>query len=327
MMKLYAYIAYLLVLCLLSERADSYRSLSRYLTTSCSTTSASTIMPYHHTAIGISPRSSFPSTLLQSKMQHSLGSVVDKLSINSKKKIHPVKALAATAAMILALINPMDMLVHADEPTQSQSQSQSQQNFEVKKIQGFQTKDGLIYFDLVEPDPKLPTPQYGEFVSFYYSLYYQESPDKELLLMDSNFGSAEPFLNKHGNNRVIRGIDDALHSMTVGSKRRVIIPYNLGYNEYALGPVPIESGNRRKTSQYLTLIEQNKGKLVADLELAFIGEDENDQGYYSDIPIPLDDIRALAAEQQQYMQERKLQRQQELEQQKREQSSPSSTTS
>lgn len=163
-------------------------------------------------------------------------------------------------------------------------------------LKGYQTREGLIYFDFKEPDPNLPTPRYGDLVSFYYSLYYQAGLDKDLVLIDSNFKTSEPFLNKLGNGRVIKGMDDALHTMTVGSRRRLIIPLNLGYNRFALGPLPVKPENRRALSKYLTLVEQNKGKFVADVELAYIGEDENDQGYYDDIPVTNDEIRALADE-------------------------------
>ena len=40
-----------------------------------------------------------------------------------------------------------------------------------------------------------------------------------------------PFLHKHGNGRICRGIDEAIHSMKVGGKRRAIIPPNIGLSD------------------------------------------------------------------------------------------------
>ena len=151
---------------------------------------------------------------------------------------------------------------------------------------GFQTKTGLKYFDFVE-GKEGSSPKYGQLVSFHYTGYYRATPESRLDLFDATFSptSKQSFLHKHGNGRVIRGIDEALHTMKVGGKRRVIIPKNIGYERFGMGPVPTEPSDRRKLGKLLDLLEVDKGELIFDLELVLVADDENDQG--SDIAILL----------------------------------------
>lgn len=158
---------------------------------------------------------------------------------------------------------------------------------------GYQTKSGLKYFDLKDGDGS--SPRYGQLVSFHYTGYFRPDSNSKLEIFDSsllNYGK-EPFLHKHGNGRIIRGIDEGLHTMKVGGKRRLIIPKSLGFTEIGVGPVPIEAGKRRKLSKLLDLVEADKGELVYDIELVMVAEDENDQGYYDDIPVSQEEVREL----------------------------------
>jgi FKBP-type peptidyl-prolyl cis-trans isomerase len=159
---------------------------------------------------------------------------------------------------------------------------------------GFQTKTGLKYFDFVEGTTGT-TPKYGQLVSFHYVGYYRATPESKLDLFDSTFSPAsrQSFLHKHGNGRVIRGIDEGLHTMRVGGKRRVIIPKNIGYERFGMGPVPTEPSDRRKLGKLLDLLEVDKGELIFDLELVLVADDENDQGYYEDEPVTQDEVRKL----------------------------------
>lgn len=42
----------------------------------------------------------------------------------------------------------------------------------------------------------------------------------------------------------IKGMEEGMHSMRVGGKRRVIMPQDLGYTVQGLGPYPAEPRNR-----------------------------------------------------------------------------------
>jgi peptidylprolyl isomerase len=159
---------------------------------------------------------------------------------------------------------------------------------------GFQTKSGLKYFDFKEGNINV-SPRYGQIISFHYTGYYQPSPDKPYELFDSSYLSPkqQPFLHKHGNGRICRGIDEGIHTMKVGGKRRVIIPKSIGYTDFRTGPKPIQPKYRKRLGDIIDLISADKGELIFDLELLLVANDENDQGYYEDVAISQDEVRQL----------------------------------
>lgn len=160
---------------------------------------------------------------------------------------------------------------------------------------GFQTKSGLKYFDFSEGNINTPTPRYGDLLTFHYTMYYQASQASDLDTIDSSHYNRddEPFLQKHGNGRLLSGIEEALHTMHVGAKRRIVIPKALGYSRFGLGPLPLDPFRRRRLGDLIDLFDAEKGKLVVDLELLQIAIDENDQGYYDDTAISQDEVREL----------------------------------
>lgn len=161
---------------------------------------------------------------------------------------------------------------------------------------GFQTKSGLKYFDFNEGIIGA-TPRYGQLVSFQYTGYYRATADSPLEVFDSVFSSdrknKQSFLHKHGNGRIVRGIDEALHTMKVGGKRRVVVPRSIGYTDFGTGPVPTEPSDRRKLEKFLEKLDADKGELVFDLELVMVADDENDQGYYEDEPVTQEEVRKM----------------------------------
>ncbi|KAJ1439137.1 hypothetical protein B484DRAFT_416004 [Ochromonadaceae sp. CCMP2298] len=117
---------------------------------------------------------------------------------------------------------------------------------------GFQTKSGLKYFDITESTHG-PTPRYGELVSFFYTCYYRPSSEAPLETVDGTPKDA-PFLQKHGNGRLIRGIEESLHTMHVGSKRRIVVPQPLGFASFGLGPLPVDPFRRRRLGDLIGVI-------------------------------------------------------------------------
>lgn len=158
-----------------------------------------------------------------------------------------------------------------------------------KLAKGFQTKTGLKYFDIREGTGK--SPRYGELVTFQYILYYK-APDRDssLELVDK---SSEPYLQKHGNGRIVRGLDEGLHTMKEGGRRRVIVPKNIGYTDIGIGPLPMDHSNRRRLGDLIDILQADQGELIFDVELVQVKRDENDQGYYDDVPITQDEVREL----------------------------------
>lgn len=106
-------------------------------------------------------------------------------------------------------------------------------------LRGFQTKSGLKYFDII-PGINNTSPEYGQLISFHYTGYFRPAGNGKLDTFDSSHIVKTPFLQKHGNGRIIEGIEEAIHTMNVGGKRRVIIPKNLGYIDLGLGPLPVD---------------------------------------------------------------------------------------
>ena len=191
--------------------------------------------------------------------------------------------VASRASLVLSSLGGGSLVAYGQTASASQQPPAA-------PLRGFQTKSGLRYFDLVEGSLG-ESPRYGDLVSFYYSCYYRPPGDNSALeFIDSN---PLPFLHKHGNGRVIRGIDEALHTMKVGGKRRIIVPKSIGYNEFGLGPLPEDGSRRRRLGALLDLLDKDQGELIFDLELALVAEDENDQGYYDDEAVSQDEVRKL----------------------------------
>lgn len=159
---------------------------------------------------------------------------------------------------------------------------------------GFQTKSGLKYFDFKQGDVDV-SPRYGQVISFHYTGYYQPLSSQKYELFDSSYLSPNqlPFLHKHGNGRICRGLDEGLHTMKVGGKRRVIIPKSIGYTDFRTGPKPLQPKYRKRLGDIIDLINADKGDLVFDIELLLVANDENDQGYYDDSAISQDEVRKL----------------------------------
>ena len=139
----------------------------------------------------------------------------------------------------------------------------------------FTLPSGLKYIDILEGTG--PSPRYGQLCGIKYTAYLK-LPNSEKEKYDSN-----EFLLKHGNGRMIAGLDEGLHTMKMGGSRRIIIPPKLGFVEGDLGPIPMYPWDRYKLSGLLDkMIEVRAGNLIYDVELVSVIDDEADQGYYDD---------------------------------------------
>mmetsp|Transcript_31776 Transcript_31776/g.76974 ORF Transcript_31776/g.76974 Transcript_31776/m.76974 type:complete len:263 (+) Transcript_31776:53-841(+) len=155
----------------------------------------------------------------------------------------------------------------------------------------YKTGSGLKYIELQEGDDTSGrTPRYGQLAIIKYDAY-MKLPNKE---NREKFDSSDGYVIKHGNGRMIPGLDEGLHTMKKGATRRLIIPPKLGYIDGALGPLPDNPFNRAKLNRLLDeMIAQQGGNLVYDVQLLDFFDDEADQGYYEDAdptPNELDQI-------------------------------------
>jgi len=154
----------------------------------------------------------------------------------------------------------------------------------------YTTKSGLRYINLRDGTGR--TPQYGNLCQISYKAYIKlPGKDSDLQVYDSE----KSYLIKHGNGRILPGLDEGLHTMAVGGKRRIIIPPKLGYiGPGVLGPLPDSPWGRAKLNRLLdSMVEKKGGSVVVDVELKTVIEDEADQGYYEDSTIDPADFETL----------------------------------
>ncbi len=145
----------------------------------------------------------------------------------------------------------------------------------------FKTKSGLRYYDVRKGDGA--SPRWGQVAIIQYEGYVRASPFSRLVLFDDTYSRRTPYLVKHGNGRVIRGLDEGLHSMRLGGLRRIVVPLELGYTKTGLGPIPPNALRRKVLVRELGKAEQQQGEIVYDVELVSVYDDEADLGYYDDL--------------------------------------------
>jgi hypothetical protein len=151
------------------------------------------------------------------------------------------------------------------------------------EIPMYQLPSGVKYIDLIANE-KGAAPEYGQLVSIAYKAYIKLPPtSKEKTTSPQLFDEQSSYLYKHGNGRIIPGLDEGIHTMTAGSKRRIIIPPKLGYIAPGLGPLPPGPFNRNKLNDLLDeMIVRKGGTLVFEVSLLGVRTDEADLGYYQD---------------------------------------------
>jgi FKBP-type peptidyl-prolyl cis-trans isomerase len=156
---------------------------------------------------------------------------------------------------------------------------------EAKGLKVYQTPSGLKYIDLQEgrsgdddDTTSSSTPRYGQLLSISYQAYVT-LPGKE----PQRYDSVAAYVLKHGNGRLIAGLDEGLHTMRVGARRRLLIPPKLGYVNPGLGPIPELPWRRDRLNSLLDeMIEKRGGTIVMEVTLLGAIDDEADQGYYED---------------------------------------------
>lgn len=159
------------------------------------------------------------------------------------------------------------------------SQAADQEIPENGGVTMYKTGSGLKYIEMEEGNTSGPSPRYGQLAIIKYDAYFK-LPNKE---KKEKFDSSDSYVIKHGNGRMIPGLDEGLHTMKKGGVRRLIIPPKLGYIDSGLGPLPDNPFARFKLNRLLDeMVAQQGGQLVYDVKLLNFFDDEADQGYYED---------------------------------------------
>jgi peptidylprolyl isomerase len=95
---------------------------------------------------------------------------------------------------------------------------------------GEKTTYSLTYVDTLIGTGALAQP--GKFYTVHYTGYLADGTK-----FDSSVDRGEPITFPYGKHRVIEGWDTGFEGMRIGGKRRLFIPYELGYGEAGRPPV------------------------------------------------------------------------------------------
>eukprot|EP00980_Cylindrotheca_fusiformis_P011099 scaffold2553_cov138-Cylindrotheca_fusiformis.AAC.7 len=154
----------------------------------------------------------------------------------------------------------------------------------------YKTTSGLKYIELEAGDPSTPSPRYGQLCVIAYTAYLKLPNKSEKEKFDKSTG----YVVKHGNGRMIPGLDEGLHTMKKGELRRLVIPPKLGFTTSGLGPLPDMPWNRIKLNRLIDeMVAQRGGNLVYDIRLLNFFDDEADQGYYEDDELSAEEMEEL----------------------------------
>ena len=97
-------------------------------------------------------------------------------------------------------------------------------------LSGEKTTYSLAYVDTVIGTGPLALP--GKFYTVHYTGYLADGTK-----FDSSVDRGQPITFPYGKHRVIEGWDTGFEGMHVGGKRRLFIPYQLGYGDAGRPPV------------------------------------------------------------------------------------------
>jgi len=140
----------------------------------------------------------------------------------------------------------------------------------------YSTKSGLKIIEFHKGSEQKP--EWGNFLIINYVMYRNISGKLEKL--NDTYNNKVPFLFIHGGGQVIKGLEEAVHSMGKGGKRRVIISAENGYSGPGLGPIPAENSNRKKIYADSPL-ESKENFLIFDIELLDIKKNVYNQKLFS----------------------------------------------
>jgi FKBP-type peptidyl-prolyl cis-trans isomerase len=145
-----------------------------------------------------------------------------------KKDAKPASEPQATPAQSAQQAAPA---AEASQPAALPSQEAAAKPAAGKASDTVKTASGLKY--IVIKKGTGPTPKTGQIVKAHYTGKFLDGK-----VFDSSIPRGEPLAFPVGQNRVIKGWDEALLGMNKGEKRILIIPPQLAYGPDGMGPIP-----------------------------------------------------------------------------------------
>lgn len=143
-----------------------------------------------------------------------------------------LKRFALTGVAMAAGL-AMGLVAHAQpQPTTKPAGATTKPAAAAAEGQGKKTESGLT---IVEVAPGEPGAKDGDIVWVNYTGTLKDGTE-----FDSSKGR-DPIRFTLGKGEVIKGWDEGVKGMTVGQKRKLVIPPNLGYGANAAGKIPPNS--------------------------------------------------------------------------------------
>ena len=156
----------------------------------------------------------------------------------------------------------------------------------------FVDKSGVRYYNYVVGQGA--SPEYGQVLRIEWVGYVRTSSEAELVKFDSTLSRKTIFVFKHGNGRLVQGLDAGVHTMRVGGTRRIIMPPALGYTDKGIfGPIPPSPFDRNKLESLVKNMSPDTGEVVFDVKLLEAYDDDADPGFYSDESFPEETMRNI----------------------------------
>jgi len=142
------------------------------------------------------------------------------------------------------------------------SVSANHKDFSNDSLRGFETKSGIQIIDFL--NGKGDSPEWGSFLKIRYVNYIVNNITTKKI--DSTFDRKDIYTYQHGIGEVNLAVEEAIHSMKVGGRRRVIIKNFSVQDILNGGPIPSSTGTRQELKRYLK--NDSSGlNLIYDIEL------------------------------------------------------------
>lgn len=139
-----------------------------------------------------------------------------------------------------------------------------EEDFSDNNSKAYETKSGIQIIDFKVGDSKFPP--WESFIKVKYVAYIKIG--QNIKKIDSTYDRKEEFTFQHGNGELNVAFEEAIHSMQIGGKRRVIMKLNSEKEILNSGPISPLTGIRQELKNLFKYnIADNMVYLIYDIEL------------------------------------------------------------